>query len=269
LLYGCGVSPSTIPTIAYIKSLKALSDGTNACTNALLADYSGGTDIVIGDLDVATSGSFAAPTTPISLTGTYKQPVRILVLRSNAALTLGNSSFMFGGSGLETYGSFAVQYNNATSSAFTQYMYGKASLDTNIYDGASGASMRVAPNSASYVVRIPVGRITVNSGGTRTVSLKARASGSGAEAAYAGYGSTYPKLYAGANAAVGLTADTLIDTMAVAYLPGGASAGSWETLSGTLTATGGGNFTDNGQIELYMEVLGTAGWINVDTLAIT
>lgn len=247
---------------SHFRRIQVLSDGVNTPTAAITV-AGGQYNITVDDLATATQGSFVSPTNDVRVNTVGESPTMDLVIRrADKAVTYSGFPSLVWPSQVA---SVSVQRdNNTDNSAYTQFAAGRASLDTTIFDGASGASMRVTPSNATYVVRVPIGRITVASGATRTVSLRALAN-----AAYAGYGTIYPKLIARANPAVGLTVDTDIDAMAVAFLPGGANAGQWETLTGTLTATGGGNFTGTGQVELYVELLGTAGWVNFDTLTVS
>jgi hypothetical protein len=247
----------------YIKSLLCLSDGTNVPPSAIDLRYSH-RNIIVGDLITATQGSYTAPTADIRINASTEAPSGSLVIqRSDRTLVLSGIPANMSGVLVDT--SVGVQReNNADNSAWTQFVKGKAAIDTTTYDGGSGTSMRVTPTSGTIVCRVPIGRVTVADGSTRTISLKALAN-----TALAGYGTNYPRLVAKANYAVGLTTDTVVDTMAVAFLPGGASQGTWETLTGTLTATGGGNFLSNGQVQLYVECWGTAGYVNFDTLSVS
>jgi hypothetical protein len=247
----------------YIKSLLCLSDGTNIPISAIDLRYSH-RNIVVGDLITATQGSYLGPVYDIRINAATEAPSGSLVIqRSDRTLVLSGIPANMSGVLVDT--SVGVQReNNADNSAWTQFVKGKAAIDTTTYDGGSGTSMRVTPTSGTIVCRVPIGRVTVADGSTRTISLKALAN-----TALAGYGTNYPRLVAKANYAVGLTTDTVVDTMAVAFLPGGASQGTWETLTGTLTATGGGNFLSNGQVQLYVECWGTAGYVNFDTLSVS
>jgi hypothetical protein len=258
-------APSTFAASGdmYIKSLLCLSDGTNVPPSAIDMRY-GYRNTVVGDLITATQGSYTAPTADIRINASTEAPSGSLVIqRSDRTLVLSGIPANMSDVLVDT--SVGVQReNNADNSAWTQFVKGKAAIDTTTYDGGSGTSMRVTPTSGTIVCRVPIGRVTVADGSTRTISLKALAN-----TALAGYGTNYPRLVAKANYAVGLTTDTVVDTMTVAFLPGGASQGTWETLTGTLTATGGGNFLSNGQVQLYVECWGTAGYVNFDTLSVS
>jgi len=107
--------------------------------------------------------------------------------------------------------------------------------------------------------------VPVNSGETVTVSVWVRESAIG-DAGGVAYTGARPRLIARANPSVGLTADQIVDTATAS------ADGAWEQLTGTVTKTGGGNFTRDGAIELYVDCDGTGnnnGWINVDDWSVS
>ena len=130
-------------------------------------------------------------------------------------------------------------------------MNGRGSNDVVIYKTAP-ASMRVLPSSAAskcvmpdrYCVRVPV-----DSAATRTVNVWVRKSEAGDGAAYNG---NEPRLIAKADYGLGVTSDTVIDTVT-------AAVGTWEQLTGETPAV-----SADGTLVLYVDCDGTAGWINVD-----
>ncbi len=140
--------------------------------------------------------------------------------------------------------------------------YGTHSYDTTRYGTASPA-VKITPNTAgsNYVWPIPM-IACVDNGDTVTINVKVRKSNVTSADGFANDGATYngsqPKLYVRANAAVGITSDTLIDTCT------SAADGAFETLTGTT-----GTVTDDGALEFYVICDGTAGTIWVDDWSAT
>jgi hypothetical protein len=91
--------------------------------------------------------------------------------------------------------------------------------------------------------------VSVTNGQTPTVSVKVQKDGS--------YAGNEPRLVLKANSAIGITADTVIDTMTV-------GTGSYETLTGTTAAV-----TGDGVLEFVVDCDGTAGNVYVDTWGVT
>lgn len=126
--------------------------------------------------------------------------------------------------------------------------------DTTIYNAAS-PSLRVTPKSALYKFESPVVlRCAIASGATATPSITVRKSAAGDGTAYTG---NQPRLIVKSNPAIGITADTVLDTMSV-------GTGSWETLTGTTAAV-----TADGVLEFVIDCDGSAGWINIDDAAVS
>ena len=137
-------------------------------------------------------------------------------------------------------------------SFFTQ---GHATRDTNIFNTAS-PSLRLVPVSASLKLDGSVRRVQCDSGVAPVVSVYVRKSVS-TDASYqsitpANYNGNQPRLMVKRAIALGLTVDTVVDTMI-------AAVGTWEQLSGTLPTP-----TDDGAFEVYVDCDGTAGWVNID-----
>lgn len=120
---------------------------------------------------------------------------------------------------------------------------------------ASTASQKLTPVVATAgtdhaTLRSGSKRVAVASGVTVTMSVYARKDGS--------YNGTIePRLVVLANPAVGINADTVLDTLSV-------GANTWEQLSGTTGTT-----TDKGVLEFVVECNGTAGNAFCDTWAAT
>lgn len=128
------------------------------------------------------------------------------------------------------------------------YTYGTIATDSGIYKTAA-PSERATPNSASYKMTSGKARKIVNNGATVTFSAWVRKSEVADGAAYNG---NEPRLILKENAALGIDADTVLDTMT-------AAVGTWEQLTGTSASV-----TDDGVLEACVDCDGTAGWINVD-----
>lgn len=137
--------------------------------------------------------------------------------------------------------------------------------DFAIYN-TTAPSVRMTPNNhATYsTFKLTTGgsginrgmQVPVQSGGTVVISVYVRRSVAGDGAAYNG---SLPRLILRANAAVGLSTDTVIMTA-----PGSPDlAGTWQQLYGTTPAA-----TDDGVMEFVVDCDGTAGWVNVDDWAV-
>lgn len=132
--------------------------------------------------------------------------------------------------------------------------YGIGAIDTVIYDVTP--SLRLTPNNASNKFESRSSfKVAVSSGQTATVSVKVRKSVVGDGTAYNG---NFPRLIVKANIAAGITTDTVLATAT------SASAGAWETLSGTTASV-----TDDCILEFIVDCDGTTGWVNVDTWSST
>ena len=137
---------------------------------------------------------------------------------------------------------------------------GKSTLDTNIFQTAA-PSLRSVPSSASVKLFPAIQHVQCDSGVAPTVAVAVRKSIS-TDASYQGitpanYNGNEPRLIVKRAVALGLTVDTVVDTMTVAV-------GNWETLTGALPIP-----TDNGVYEVYVDCDGTAGWVNIDDWAVS
>lgn len=147
----------------------------------------------------------------------------------------------------------STRHNKVSGAQKAWFRRGTIQRDTAIFNTAS-PSERVIPNSAAVKVTSGARIIAVDGGTAPTVSAYVRKSVSGDGAAYNG---SQPRLIARRNDAVGIAADTVLDTMT-------AAAGSWEQLIGTLPT-----MSEDGGVELCVDCDGTAGWINIDDWAVT
>ena len=140
------------------------------------------------------------------------------------------------------------------------FKYGTTTRDTNIVDTAL-QSLRCYPSSTTEKFKPSIRVYPCNDGAALTVSVRVRKSSSG-DATYQGvsaanYNGNQPRLIVKRNSAVGVTADTVLDTMT-------AAVGTWESLSGT-TATP----DSDGVLEFYVECDGTAGSINIENWTVS
>jgi hypothetical protein len=143
--------------------------------------------------------------------------------------------------------------DGALAGSKTEYIrMGTVAYETSTVQ-ASTASQKLTPTisivaTATAYLRSGAKRVAVASGQTVTMSVYARKDGS--------YnGSIEPRLVVLANAAMGITSDTVLDTLSV-------GANTWEQLSGTTAAV-----SDNGVLEFVVECNGTAGNAFCDTWA--
>jgi uncharacterized protein (DUF2237 family) len=116
-------------------------------------------------------------------------------------------------------------------------------------------SVKLAPNCASPMkfdsaagLRGKGILIPVASGATKTPAVKVRKNSS--------YAGSAPRFILKANPSIGVTVDTVLDTLSV-------GADTWETLSGTTPAA-----TDDGVFECVVDCDGTAGAVFVDTASV-
>ena len=149
----------------------------------------------------------------------------------------------------------AQKWGQTTGDHRSFFTQGHATRDTNIFNTAS-PSVRLVPVSASLKLGSSVRNVQCDSGVAPVVSVYVRKSAVG-DASYqsitpANYNGNQPRLMVKRAIALGLTVDTVVDTMT-------AAVGTWEQLSGTLPTP-----TDDGAFEVYVDCDGTAGWINID-----
>jgi hypothetical protein len=118
--------------------------------------------------------------------------------------------------------------------------------DTSVFNSAA-PSEKITPATAARKARSGYKQFAVAAGVTYAVSVYVRK-----DAAYNG---NQPRLIARRNDSIAVTADTVVDTFA-----GG--TGSWEQLTGNITPT------YDGVLECYVDLDGTAGYVNVDDWSI-
>jgi hypothetical protein len=133
---------------------------------------------------------------------------------------------------------------------YTVNKFGRIVRDETIYDTAAPSERVYAQDSASYKQFSTRKIVKCNAGQAVTVSVRARKSAIGDGAAYNG---NQPRLIQVRNPALGFATEVTLDTMT-------AAVGNWETLTATT-----GTATEDGAIAFYIDLDGTAGWVNVDT----
>lgn len=144
--------------------------------------------------------------------------------------------------------------HDQTAGNHKSFMFaGAVSIDSSIFD--SVPSVRLAPNTISTKLETPRFKTPVANGTSVTISAKVRESVSGDGADYNG---NRIRLILAANPALGIDTDTVLDTATVA------SEGAFETLSAASPTV-----TDDGVLEFYFDCDGTAGFINVDSIAVS
>jgi hypothetical protein len=130
---------------------------------------------------------------------------------------------------------------------------GTISKETTTFDVTP--SLKMAPSSAILKLESNAGirgrglLVRVASGATKTINVKVQKDGS--------YNGNPPRLVLKSNPAVGITADTVLDTLSV-------GSGTWETLTGTTAAAAA-----DGVFEAVVDCDGTAGAVYVDTPSVS
>lgn len=199
--------------------------------NCSFSVATGGLTACTSDLVLNTSGSFS-----------------YLRIYLNNTL-LGSSTEVSGSSGMGPYDFIVSSKHDRTEGAFKSWFkYGIIERDTTIFNTAA-PSERLTPNNASNKLASGSRIVAVDDGTTVTVSVYVRKSATGDGAAYNG---NQPRLVVKANPSVGITTDTVLDTMTV-------GTGTWELLTGTTASVDA-----DGGLEFFVDCDGTAGWINVD-----
>jgi hypothetical protein len=147
----------------------------------------------------------------------------------------------------------SMKHDQTVGNHKTYKRTGTISTDTTIYNTAS-PSERLTPNNATDKLKSGSRLVAVDSGSTKTISVYVRKSVVGDGAAYNG---NQPRLMVKRNDVIGITSDTVLDTMTSA-------AGSWEQLTATTASA-----TADGAFEVFVDCDGTAGWVNVDDWSVS
>lgn len=224
-------------------------DSTFSTTDGLTSAASGGKiKIISGDFSTA-SGIKTAHTSDINTTNTLN-PIDISLVNTKlgAATEIASQS---------TLGHAFIVTSQRHDQTDGDHRYwkrtGTGRTDSTIYNTAA-PSERLTPSNASEKLESGSRYVAVDDTGTKTISVYVRKSQAGDGAAYNG---NQPRLVVKRNDAIGVTSDTVLDTMT-------AAVGSWEQLSGTTAAA-----TDDGAFEVVVDCDGTTGWINVDDWSVS
>jgi len=169
---------------------------------------------------------------------------------------LGAATEVSGQASLAPRGRITSQRNDQTDGNHVTWLtYGRRQADATIYNTAA-PSERVTPITATAPNKVETGSryVAVDDAGTKTISVYVRKSQTGDGTQYNG---NQPRLIVKRNDALGISSDTVLDTMT-------AAVGTWEQLTGTTAAA-----TDDGAFEVVVDCDGTAGWINVDDWSVS
>lgn len=267
--------PSSVPMYAAI--VDGLISFGNTTTNVQLAQLNGtltlNAPIIAGDTSFSTAtGLEISSSTGMTgilyvLGGTIgggggtktTHTTRDVFFNSNTAINQATfigtsllSATEFAGETVPHVGSFYKIQNPDGAIANTRAYYtkvGQITYETTTVHGTVSQKLTPIETLGSRLFSAPV-RVAVNNADTVTMSVWARKDGS--------YnGSIEPRLVVRANPAIGINADTVLDTLSV-------GANTWEQLSGTTAAV-----TGKGVLEFAVEVNGTAGNAFVDTFEAT
>jgi len=195
------------------------------------------------------SGIKTAHTNDVNVSGT---PASMDYIFNNCILASTNE--VTSQSNMNSKGFIGSEKNDQTAGLHkTWKKYGTITIDTTIFNTAS-PSERLTPNNASNKLISGIKKAAINNGETLTPTVYVRESvvGDGTD-----YDGARPRLIVKRNDAVGITADTVLDTATVA------AEGAFEALTGTT-----GTATDDGVLEFYIDCDGTTGWVNTDDWAI-
>jgi hypothetical protein len=131
--------------------------------------------------------------------------------------------------------------------------------DTVIFKTASPSQRITVSGTADNVIQSSVKTFALNSGASSTISVWVRKSSSG-DAGGSNYNGTQPRVKIQTNPSAGIgtgATDVLCATMT-------AAVGTWEQLSCSTGAV-----SEDTVLGVYVELDGTAGWVNVDDWTIT
>lgn len=131
--------------------------------------------------------------------------------------------------------------------------------DTVIFNTASPSQRITVGGTDSYLIKSSTKTQAINSGAASTVSVWVRKSSSG-DAGGANYNGNQPRLMIQTNAAAGIgtgATDVVCDTMT-------AAVGTWEQLTCSTGAV-----SEDTVLAFYVDLDGTAGWVNVDDWTVT
>lgn len=260
---GLGTNQAVVPWYYDLSFIDGYlnADSTFATTNGVQLLSASGQNIFIGIKFIncdfgSVSGIKAAHTNDILISNTTAFCDILLVnckLASGAEVT--NPSYMKGKSYIRS--SKHDQTTGASLIHKTWVQYGTIETDLTYYNTAV-PSMRLTPTSATaYTLESSSFKVNVNSGQVATPSVYVRKSTVASGGAL--YNGSQPRLVVKRNDAIGITADTVIETQHVE-----GETANWEQLTGNTVAV-----TDNGVAEFSIRCDGTAGFVNVDDFTAT
>jgi hypothetical protein len=238
----------------YISSPILNGDTTFATTNGIRFLNVGSVyNVVIDGGEFSTvSGIKTAHTNDININGLMDVRLVLRNTKLGAATEVANQSI------LSNFGYVASEKHDQTAGNHKTWMNnGTLQTDSTIFHTAS-PSMRMTPatqNEFKSAYKFNGIQVPVANGSTVTINAWVRKSQTADGADYNGL---QPTLRLMANPAIGIAADTVLDTAAAAN-------GTWEQLTGTTASA-----TDDGVMEFV--VMGddaTTGWVNVDDWSTT
>lgn len=204
-------------------------------------------NIIGGTFGVA-SGTKTTHTTDIQIGGNTTFGKHMFVNIVNT--TLASATEVGLGTALKQPSGYSWQRPDGALAGTKTFIAGQGTVtyETSTVQAATAAQKLTPAQANNGTLRSGRKRVAVDSGVTVTMSVYARKDGS--------YNGTIePRLVVLANPAVGITSDTVLDTLSV-------GANTWEQLSGTTGTT-----TDKGVLEFVVECNGTAGNAFCDTWA--
>jgi hypothetical protein len=179
------------------------------------------------------------------------QPVYIDL--ENTKLASGDGKEAVGLSTPESY--VRSSDHGQVSRAFKSYFMNGIIEKDSTYFNTAAPSQRLTPSSHDRKLKSGFKRFAIESGSTATVKVNVRKSSLGAGGA--DYDGAEPRLICKANPMMGIETDQVLDTMT-------AAVGTWEELSGVTPA-----IDADGILEVYVDVDGDVGFVNVDDWGLT
>ncbi len=148
---------------------------------------------------------------------------------------------------MQTYGFIQHdKYQQVAGSWLKLTKYGTMQNDTVTFN-TGAESVKMTPSSATIKLQGDLMQVPVASGKTCTPTIYVRKGTS--------YNGNQMRLIVKANAAMGITSDTVLATGSVAI-------GTWEALSAATVAV-----SQNGMLDFFVDCDGTAGTANYDTFS--
>ena len=220
-----------------------------------------GANIVLNNSSLGVASGILTTHTTADIAGTATASTFLGITGSN--VTLGSTTpFSMGSNvilnaGFNKWGGVAGANRNYVQTYFNS-PYTITQADTVIYKAAS-PSQRIAPGVTAVKSRSSRKTVAVASAGTTAISVWVRKSAS-SDSGGADYNGAQPRLMVQSNASCGIGTggtDVVLATMT-------AAVGNWEQLSGTTSAA-----SADCVLTAYVDLDGTAGWVNVDDWAAT